>query len=362
MRSQGFVTNLSSTRFFGATVVLLCLLVAGLTVKAQNPAQNPLVSTPTPAKTAASQTNVLTATNTPASGRAKDKRYRIGPGDVIEIRVLKAPELSRDSVRVDQDGKIRIPMFDDDVQAACMTEGELSKSIATLYLKYKRNPHVDVFVKEFQSEPVAVIGAVNAPAQFKLMRRVRLLELLTFAGGPAERAGRTVQVVHAGGSSVCEESSPGPAADGVDVASTLELFKLIDTMKGLGDANPVIRSGDIVSVPEAEQAYVVGNVLRPSAIPLKEPLTVMRAIAIAGGLGQDSKKDRIKIVRQAPGSTEKHEFYVNYTAIEKQKAEDVALQANDIVEVPSSGGKALLRSFVGTIAPVASQLPLRVVP
>jgi len=124
------------------------------------------------------------AAQTRAQESNTDSRYRIGPGDVLEIRVLRAPELSRDAVRVDQSGMIRMPMWNDDVRAACLTEGELAQHIAKLYLKYKRDPHVDVFVKEFQSQPVAVTGAVHAASNFKLQRQVRLLELLSFAGEP----------------------------------------------------------------------------------------------------------------------------------------------------------------------------------
>jgi len=89
---------------------------------------------------------------------ADDKRYRIGPGDVLEIRVLKAPELSREAVRVDQRGMIRMPMITNEISAACLTEAELQEKIATLYLEYKRNPIVDVFVKEYQSQPVSIVG------------------------------------------------------------------------------------------------------------------------------------------------------------------------------------------------------------
>ena len=122
-----------------------------------------------------------------SSGTAgNDTRYRIGPGDVLDVRVSRAPELSREAVRVDQSGNIRMPMLDTDIPAACQTEGELAQNIATLYRKYKNEPHVDVFVKEFQSQPVAVIGAVRGPAQFKLQRQVKLLELLSLVGGPTE--------------------------------------------------------------------------------------------------------------------------------------------------------------------------------
>jgi polysaccharide export outer membrane protein len=296
----------------------------------------------------------------PLSRATIDTRYRIGPGDVLEVRVLRAPELSRDGVRVDQRGMIRMPMWNEDIQAACKTEAELAGNIGLLYLKYKRDPHVDVFVKEFHSRPVAVTGAVRGPAQFKLQRPVRLLELLSFAGGTSDNAGQTVQVIHAGGALSCEEST-GPVVADSEVSSFVT-YKLSETLHGVPEANPLILPGDLVSVPSAAEVYVVGNVLRPLAIPIKEPITVSRAVAIAGGTAPSTKRDKVRIIRQVPGGTNKQEIYVNLGAIEKNKADDVLLLANDIVDVPSSGAKTILRSLIGTIAPAISQLPVRVIP
>ena len=286
-----------------------------------------------------------------------DARYRIGPGDVLEVRVLRAPELSREGVRVDQSGMIRMPMLETDIQAACLTEAELAANIAKLYLKYKREPHVEVFVKEFQSQPVAVIGAVRGPAQFKLQRPVRLSELLSFAGGPSESAGQTVQVVHAGGPSLCDTPSSANTED----TSGFVSYKLVDTLHAVPEANPFVRPGDLVQVPNADQVFVIGNVLRPLAISLKEPLTVSKAIAIAGGTAPSTKKDKVKIIRQLPGSG-KQEINVDLKAIQKNQAEDVALMPNDIVDVPISGARSILRSLVGTIVPSVGQLPVRVIP
>lgn len=286
-----------------------------------------------------------------------DTRYRIGPGDVLDVRVARATELSRDGVRVDQSGMIRMPMLDDDIPAACLTEGQLAGSIAKLYLKYKHEPHVDVFVKEFQSQPVAVIGAVRGASQFKLQRQVRLLELLSFAGGPSDAAGQTVQIVHAGGPSLCDKGN-----DATNDSGSLVTYKLSETLRGAPEANPYVRPGDIVQVLVADQVYVVGNVLRPTAIPLREPITISRAIAVAGGTAPSTKKDKIRIIRQLPGSTTKEEIYVDLGAIEKRKSEDVALMPNDIVDVPISGAKSILRSLMGTIAPAVSQLPVRIIP
>jgi polysaccharide export outer membrane protein len=285
-----------------------------------------------------------------------DDRYRIGPGDVLDIRVFNRPQFSREAIRVDGRGIIRMPFIEDDLMAACRTEGELAKEIATRYLKYQRNPQVDVFIKEYASQPVAVIGAVNAPGRFQLQRRVRLLELLAFAGGPnIERSGLNVQVAHAEMTSVCGE----PKEDDSELGLTM--YSLRDTLRGEEKANPYIRPGDIVTLPEAEQVYVVGNVIKPSAIAIKEQLTVTRAIAMAGGTMPDTRSNRVRIIRQVPGSTTKTEIYIDLKAINSRQAEDVVLQANDIVDVPTSGGKRLLRSILGSIVPSAASLPMQVI-
>lgn len=293
----------------------------------------------------------------PLSSATTDTRYRIGPGDVLDVRVARAPELSREAVRVDQSGMIRMPMLDDDIQAACLTEGELAQSIAKHYLKFKREPHVDVFVKEFQSQPVSVTGAVRAAASFRLQRQVTLLELLSFAGGPSENAGQTIQIVHTGGPSPCDKGS-----DATNDNASSVTYKLSETQRGVPEANPYVRPGDIVQVLVADQVYVVGNVLRPTAIPLKEPITISKAIAMAGGTAPATKKDKIRIIRQLPGSTTKEEVYVDLGAIEKRKSDDILLLPNDIVDVPISGTKSLLRSLMGAVVPAVTQLPVRVIP
>src|ERR1041385_3296173 len=109
-----------------------------------------------------------------------DDRYRIGPGDVLDIRIYTRPQLSREAVRVEGSGMIRMPLIETEIQAACLTEGELAKEISTRYARYYKNLQVDVFIKEYHSQQVAIIGAVNDQSRFALQRRVRLLELLTY--------------------------------------------------------------------------------------------------------------------------------------------------------------------------------------
>jgi len=100
--------------------------------------------------------------------KATGERYRIGPGDLLDIRVFGKPQFSRESVRVDSRGMIRMPLIQDEIMAACRTEAELAAEINRLLLEFVRRPQVDVFIKEYQSQPVAVLGAVRAPSRFQL--------------------------------------------------------------------------------------------------------------------------------------------------------------------------------------------------
>lgn len=298
---------------------------------------------------------ILTTTvgaQSPAMVAPQPERYRIGVGDVLDIRVYNRPQLSRDAVRVEGNGMIRMPLIDGEIQAACKTEGELAQEISTRYARYYRNLPVDVFIKEYHAREVALIGAVNEQGRYQMQRHIRLLELLTFAKGPSDKAGQTINIVRAPRTDICSTDS--------QTSEAFITLKLNDTLRGAENANPFVEPGDIVTIPEAEQIYVVGNVYSPKSLPLKEPITVSRAIAMAGGPLRDSKTDRVHIVRQS--ATGKSEMYVNLSAIARKKEDDLLLQPNDIVEVPESTGKSLIRSLLGAVAPSVAQMPVRVIP
>jgi polysaccharide export outer membrane protein len=319
----------------------IVLSIACITTSAQQPAPNPALTT--------------ASTTTNSSAVPDEARYRIGPGDVLEIRIYNRPTLSRDGVRVEGNGKFRMPLIDSDIQAACRTEGELSKEISTLYARFYKNLQVDVFIKEYHSNQVAIIGAVNDQSRFELQRRIRLLELLTYAKGPAPKAGQTINVVHSTAPTLCKATND-------DETAAFTSYKLSDTLQGDPKANPYLEPGDIVTIPEADQVYVVGNVFLPMTIPLRESITLSRAIAMAGGIKQDTKKDKVRIVRQDPGTNAKKEIIVDLTAIEKRSAEDIQLLPNDIVDVPASTGRSILRGLIGGGTQSLTQLPIRVVP
>lgn len=343
------------TGFAGAA--LLCCLVASAQ-QATEKSSAPATSNDAKNVTAMTEKAPSPPVSSSVLAASADDRYRIGPGDLLDIRIMNRPNISRENVRVEGDGTIRMPLIEDRIQAACFTEAELSKAVGTRYLKFYRNPQVDVFIKEYRSTQVAILGQVNDQSRFMLQRRIKLLELLTYAKGPSGHAGQTINIIHSGSAFQC---SKGDSAK-EDLASGVSSYKLSDTLRGEANANPYLENGDIITIPEADAVYVVGNVLSPRTIELKDPITLTSAIAMSGGLAKDTKSDKIRIVRQEPGSTTKKEIYVDLSAIEKKRAEDIALMPNDIVDVPVSGTKSLLRSLIGQIAPAVSQMPVRVIP
>ena len=277
--------------------------------------------------------------------RKTDERYRIGFQDTIEVRVYNQEKLYQ-IVNVSPDGTIILPRINQPIVAVCKTERELSDSITNYYKSFLRNPFVNVRVVEQRSQPFAVIGAVEKPGSFYLNRRIRLLELLAFAGGPkVEKAGSKIQIARVGNKLACPGSENTQEEDG-DVQFLG--FKLNDVMDG--KQNPWMEPGDIVSVLEAEEAYVVGEVYKPTKVSLKEAVTLTQAIAIAGGISSTAKTDKVIIQRQENGNQIKTELVFDLKDIRDKKIPDPQLQANDIVEVKNDKMKSVTNSLLKIVS------------
>ena len=322
------------TRSKIATGFAFLFVIAGaVTVSAQNGSGTTATKTVAIAAATASATPVATGSN-------QNTNYRIGPGDVIDVTVSQSAALTKAGIRVNNQGMIQLPMLDQDIPAGCKTERELAEDIKEKYKKFVINPYVTVAIQQFNSNPVAVIGAVNTPGRFQLQRPVRLLELLTWVNGTAERAGSSIEILRNRSMPFCD----GPQMVMTDGAGDeLITLSIADTFKGTEGANPYVRAGDIIRIADAEvtRAYVVGNVKNTSAIiNLKEPVTLSQAIAIAGGLAPGAKADKIIIRRRLNGSINPTEITANLKEINLRKKDDILLQSNDIVEVP--GQKKLL--------------------
>ncbi|MDQ3012487.1 MAG: polysaccharide biosynthesis/export family protein [Acidobacteriota bacterium] len=341
---------------------LFVWLIANVSALAQQPLPAMPAANQDATKTSAQQPAIQPASASPAVGQ-EGQSYRIGPGDLLAIRVFGRPELGSET-RVDASGHIRMP-FIQDFQAGCLTEAELANAITEKYKKYLRDPQVDVLIKEYRSQPVAVIGAVAQPGRFQLQRRVRLLELVTFAGGPSNRAGTSVQVIHSADHDYCagetkeQATPPATAAEGgaSDLLLKLSSINLRDLLAGNASANPYVQPGDIVSIPEADQFFVTGSVTKPGVYTLTTKITLTQAVAIAGGVNTEGARNRVRLIRPVPGTEQRKETVYNIDDIQKRKVEDVALQPNDIVEVPGSVARAASRNLLGVGINMLNTLP-----
>lgn len=286
------------------------------------------------------------------------RRYLLGPGDVLDVRVFGQPDLSS-VVEIDSDGNISsLPFLEKPIRAQCRSEKEVQGDIALAYAKYIRSPQVSVLTKERKSrQPATILGAVRDAKQVIMMREVRLHELVTAAGGWTDRASGTIEVMHTS-APMCPES-------GVIQNATLSekgnfgiaIYKIADLKAGKEEADPVIWPGDIVRVTEGDPVYITGSVVQPRELVIRDKLTLKLAIAMAGGPQRNAKTSEIHILRQKEGGQE--ELKINYDAIRKGKEPDVELKPFDIIEVSESGlftSKGMSDIFKGIVRSAPSVL------
>ncbi len=287
----------------------------------------------TPAKVPSTQSG---ADNGPvAMNPIQDDKYRIGYRDKLSIQVYRHPDLNK-TVAVEPNGTITLFRLSEPINAVCKTESELAREIALAYQKdYLKNPEVSVTATEQMSQSFAVIGAVEKPGHYYINRRVRLLELLAFAGGPSKDAGSTVLVARTGSTSNC-----GSIKQSSDENEAYLTFKIRDVQEGRQTLD--MKPGDIVSVREADVVFVYGNVNEQGQVVMKQPLTLTQAIASAKGFKAATAKDKVRIIRQKTDSIERQEIFVDLNAVNKGKADDPYLLPNDIVAVSEDATKSIL--------------------
>lgn len=255
------------------------------------------------------------------------KEYQIGPKDLLEIKVFELPELNQ-TVRVSEDGSITLPLIGK-VMINGLTKDAVERKIASLLEeKYVKNAQVQVFIKEYQSKVVSVIGAVEKPGLYELVGRQTLLQIISRAGGfssyPGREAGNEIVIIRQGSS-------------GRTARLTIDLEALL--INGNHKLNIPLMPGDIISVPvdKVIQVYVFGEVRNPGALNIKKSkkITVLQAISQAGGPTERAALSRIVIKRKDETGKE-IQIKINLKEIIKGEKPDLVLQEGDVVFVPES--------------------------
>jgi len=275
-------------------------------------------------QTATSTVDAAAALATPKpenlSDLGGDAALRLGTGDLIEVSVYNVPELNT-KTRVGGAGDIYLPLVDY-VHVAGLTINEAEAAIEKRLDQggFVKNPHVHLFVDEYTSAGASVLGEVARPGVYPVLGEQRLFDIISAAGGFTDKAGKNVTVTH-------RDKEP-------------IVVPISRNLAEHPDSNIAIAPGDTINVSHADIVYVVGDVLRPSGFLMQSGhLSVLQAIALAGGTNSTAKLSGARIVHKGP--TGLSETPVPLKKLLQAKADDVELQPNDILFVPTSARKFL---------------------
>jgi polysaccharide export outer membrane protein len=306
-----------------------------------------------------------------AAGLGHD--YRIGPGDLLKVNVFDVESLDR-TVRVSDSGTITLPLIGT-LRVAELSERGAEQAVAQeLESKYLRNAQVTIFVQEYNSQRVAILGAVMKPGQFSLSRdRASVLDMISEAGGLARDAGSRIYLLPA------ERNDPTRLAM-LNTAAKVGLSDAEPVTDAIGPgSDPIVvdvkdilnpgtqsaltlpaRAGDVIIVPEAGQFLVDGWVEKPGAYSLARGATVLAALTAAGGPLYPAATKAVQVVRTGR-SGERAVLDANIDSIIDGRGKDVPLQAGDIVYVPASFYKLPLYAvyqFVSNVFRIAGTVPV----
>ncbi len=295
-----------------------------------------------------------------ATARAKgasDEGYRIGPDDLLDIRipdvldgqgagllnrpapgtpgpVAVAAAPAAQGLRVSDRGDITLP-FIGQVHAEGLTGTELEAEIARRLVKegILRQPRVSVQIVEYRSRVVAVIGSVERPGLYPLTRpRATLADMIWAAGGPAKEAGRVVEFAPAPDSAPSAPEGAAQVSAPIRVDVELLLHAPLDHGQGI---NARVRPGDVITVSPAGSVLVDGWVQKPGSYPVTRGLTLSGAIAAAGG-DMFASDRRHAAVKRTLGPGEERSFTVDLDAVREGRTADVPITDGDVVRVPAS--------------------------
>ena len=263
----------------------------------------------------ASQTPDTTKDNADQTGLVK-----LGPGDLIELNVYNVPELTT-KARVSNSGDVYLPLVDY-VHVGGLTQEEAQTVIEKRLEEggFVRSPHVTIFVDEANSQGVTILGEVTKPGIYPDPADRKLYQVISEAGGFTASASRKIAVIRPNLPEAIRVDLPRNLAD--DLAGNIEILP-----------------GDTINVPKAPIIYVVGDVGRPSGLLVDNgTLTVLQALALAGGTNRTAKMSGARIIRKG-GPTGMTETHLELKKMLEAKVADVTLQGDDILFVPISAGK-----------------------
>jgi len=248
----------------------------------------------------------------PAPGiQAAPRIIELGPGDSVSIQVYGQPDMAT-TVYVSDDGTIPVPLAGP-VPVAGLSPAEASQRIEKALRdgKFLVHPQVTLTVMVSRSQRVSVLGQVGKPGVYPIESNTTIFDLLAMAGGALDTGSEEIFLLRK------------------DAAGTLQRYPI--NLKGLDNSKNAVpaqglRGGDSILVPRAEQFYIYGEVTSPKKYRVEPGMTVVQAIAVAGGVTARGSERRVDIKRLVADG--------KYVTV-KAKLNDL-VKADDVIHVKES--------------------------
>jgi polysaccharide biosynthesis/export protein len=246
-----------------------------------------------------------------STSAAATSQYRLAPGDAIKIFVYQNPDLTLE-LRLTESGSVSYPLLGT-INLGGLTVNQAEDRISSGLRdgKFVNRPQVTVTLLQVRGNQVSVLGQVNRPGRYPLETgEVRLTDLIATAGGVSIAGGETVTVVG--------------TRNGAQYRTVIDLANVF--APGQRNNDILLRDGDVIWVDRQSQIYLYGELQKPGPQRLERDMTVMQAVATAGGLTQRGTEKGLRIHRKEANGT---------VRILEPKMTDI-VQANDVVFVRES--------------------------
>jgi polysaccharide export outer membrane protein len=260
----------------------------------------------------------------------------IGAGDLLEMSVFDTPELTG-KLRVSNTGDILLPLVGS-LHVQGMKAEEAQNLIRQKFITggFVKDPQVTLFIAEYATQGVSVVGEVKNPGVYPAFGSHHLLDYISLAQGLTPLAGSRITITHVG-------KSDEPQHVKITAGATPK-----------PENNPEILPGDTIYVERTGIVYVIGDVARPGGFPMDhdEQLSILQAVALAQGTNSTAARSSVRLIRTTTHG--RLEIPVNLKKILSSKETDLAMQDNDILFVPSSAAKSALKDMEAVVPAAAA--------
>jgi polysaccharide export outer membrane protein len=262
----------------------------------------------------------------PRHGASQAADYRVGPYDVLDIKIYEEPDLSRENVSVSGKGYISFPLIGR-LEVGGRTTTEIERLIYEKLVQGNLllDAHVAVDVREYNSKKFMVLGAVNGAGTYSLKAQETVLDAISRSGGiDFEQGGKEAMIIRTLNSDDGEEKR---------IVIRIDLLSLL---KG-GDqfSNLLLVDKDLFYVPKADFYYLIGQIKSPGKYPYREKeITLLEAISAAGGFTLLASRNKTRIIRVVDGVEKVIEVRIDAITKSGKRNQDIKILPNDVIVVP----------------------------